>query len=333
MSKNTFALLEGTQSDDVKDILKNVSTTDKKQDNAPVEEKKGGQKQNRKPNASRPASSQQQRGNNRRPQSSNAVATPTDDSADFEENQDSRSHRGGKRGSGYAPPRRGFAYDRSISRNNRGGRGFKKGGAGGHNWGKAGDDNFVAPQEQAETPATPTTPAAEGETQPKETEQQAPAPAVEEEKDDTVSFAEYQKKQKEALSKLGLDTLKAKQRAAGENIAVDPKALAFKNEVKKETAEIKIKSAEQAKPAPAAATTEKPAEKDSKKAKKLDLGELLKDVPTRPVSSERRGGSRGGRGSFRGSRGGRGGRGRGNAGARVPPPPSLNDSNLFPALK
>lgn len=57
MSKNTFALLEGTQSDDVKDILKNANSEKKQDAPAVVEDKKGGQKQgnnNRKPNAPRP---------------------------------------------------------------------------------------------------------------------------------------------------------------------------------------------------------------------------------------------------------------------------------------
>lgn len=221
---------------------------------------------------------------------------------------------------------------------------MKKGGAGSHNWGKPEQDNLEAPQEQAENPATPTTPAAEGE-QPKEAEQQQ-QPAVqqyveEEEKDDSVTYAEYQKKQKEALNKLALESFKKNTRGAGESIAVDPKALAFKNEIKREAAEIKIKSAEQAKPATPATTTDKPAAKKeaSKKGEKLDLGALLKDVPTRQAQqSERRGGrgGRGGRGNF-GSRGtsfrGRGRGGRGNAGSRVAPPPSLNDTSSFPALK
>jgi len=300
-SKNLFSLLADSNSEDPKALQAKL---EQKQTAAPAQQKQT------KPQ-SKPST----------PQSAPALESTG------KEQRAPRSTRG------KFPRRGGKPQDRHVSRNMRG-RGVKRQGAGGYNWGTAGSEIQATEEGQAEKPEqTPVTPT--GEEQPQQTQQEGAPAQPAEPVDNTVSYEEFLKQQDEKKKKLAVESLKPKERKAGEGIAVDQKVQKKGEKLNTEGEnylEIKKKEEkkEEKKPeASKAAAVKKP------EAKTIHITEFLEGVEVPPRQrefSERRGR---GRGRGRGGRGGRGrGAPRGGRGGSFQKRPDfdLENSQVFPTL-
>lgn len=239
-------------------------------------------------------------------------------------------------GRGRYPRRGGKPQDRHVSRNLRG-RGIKKQGAGGYNWGAPGTE-AEQPEGEQQQQQQKTEVKAEGTEATGEQQQQTAPEQPAEPVDNTQSYEEFLKQQEEKKKKLAAELAKPKARTAGEGINVDQKVMKKGKELKEEQENylllnLKKEEKKEEKKTEAKAAAKKP------EAKTVPITEFLEGVEVPPRQrefSERRGrgrgrgrGGRGGRGAPRGGRGGRGGS-RGGAAKR--PDFNLDDSNVFPTF-
>lgn len=311
-SKNLFSVLADTQSEDPKALSAKLEKTQ----------------------TSAPAPQQQQQ----KPQQKPVTKAAQQNAEAFESTGKEQRAPRSSGGRGKYPRRGGKPQDRHVSRNMRG-RGIKKQGAGGYNWGAPGSESTGTEEgqqqqqqekttEQAQTPVTPT-----GEEQPAQ-----PAEPV----DNTQSYEEFLKQQEERKKKLAVEGLKPSARKAGEGISVDQKIMKKGEKLEdNNNMYLQITKKEEKKEATTTKKEEKKTAEKKPAEKTVHITEFLEGVEVPPRQREFSGERRGrGRGRGRGGRGGRGGQ-RGGRGAsrgaprgtfQKKPDFDLADTSAFPTL-